>query len=215
MITDHIEAVIFDMDGVLIDSVDLWQKAEAEIFSALGVQLSEEGCAQTSAMTTDEVTRFWHARFPWTGKSLEVVENEVIDYVGHLIQTEAQEIKGIHHLLAQVKQRGYKIGLATNAPYRLIPIVLNKLNISAYFDMVSSAEQEVKGKPDPAIYLNAAKMLHVAPANCLVFEDSYYGTLAAKNAGMKVVALVPETAADHKVLALADKVIHGFESFSF
>lgn len=215
MIPEHIEAIIFDMDGVLIDSVALWQKAEEQVFSALGVQLSPELCALTAAMTTTEVTRFWFERQPWSGKSLEDVEQEVIDYVGQLILSEATEIKGVRHLLAALKNRGYKIGLATNSPYRLIPLVLEKLNIYPFFDMLASAEHEIKGKPDPAIYLNAAQKLGVQPERCLVFEDSYYGAMAAKSAGMQVIVLVPEQDANPELLALADRSIHSFETFIF
>ena len=79
------QAVIFDMDGTLIDSEPMWKEAEKQVFSSIGVNVSEELSAKTASMTTREVTEFWHSYFPWTGKSLEQVENEVIDRVATLI----------------------------------------------------------------------------------------------------------------------------------
>lgn len=205
------EAVIFDMDGVIIDSEPFWKMAEFEIFSSLGVQLCPELCLQTQVMTTTEVTRFWYQKFPWTGKTLVEVENEVIKLVDCLIRKEGAEIKGAIHLIKTFKQMGYKIGLATNSPNCLISAVLERLNIASLFDAVSSSEQETKGKPDPAVYLTTARKLNVAPKNCIAFEDTYSGLIAAKTAGMKTIALVPEYDHNSIIMGLADQYITTFD----
>ena len=83
----------------------------------------------------------------------------------------------------------FKIGLSTNAPSKLIPVVLNKLNISHYFHATSSSEHEIKGKPDPAVYLSTAKKLNIEPSKCIAFEDSISGIISANQANMKTVVV--------------------------
>lgn len=182
------KAVIFDMDGVIIDTEEIWQQAEKEIFTSFGVQVDEESTKLTKSMTTAEVTQFWFKKFPWQDKSLEEVELMVVSRVIELIQSEKCLIKGVKSFIEKLRSNNYKIGLATNSPYSIIPIVLEKLGIVHLFDTISSAEFEPKGKPDPAIYFTTAKKLKVAPEDCLVIEDSYSGMQAAKKAGMTVVA---------------------------
>lgn len=182
------EAVIFDMDGVIIDTEKIWKQAEKEVFSALGVQVTEENAKLTESMTTSEVAQFWFSKFPWKAKSLRETEEMVIHRVTELIESEKCLIDGVKSFLEDLKRKKYKIGLATNSPHVIIPTVLTRLQITHLFDVVSSAESEKKGKPDPAVYLSTAKKLRVAPKECLVIEDSYSGMLAAKNAGMEVAA---------------------------
>jgi len=202
------KAVIFDMDGVIIDSEPFWQKAEFEVFSSLGVVLSTEFTNVTKTMTTIEVTRFWYKKFPWQSKSFEEVEEMVIARVMELIEQAGGEINGIESFIKKLKSNGFKIGLATNSPYKIIPVVLEKAGIAEYFDSIFSAEFVEFGKPDPAIYLMTSKELGIDPENCIVIEDSYSGMLAAKKAGMKVVAF---TNGNQDVnLSLADYKMESF-----
>lgn len=182
------KAVIFDMDGVIIDSENLWKKAEKEVFTSLGVNVTHEDSELTKSMTTFEVTKFWFDKFPWEDKSNDIVEHMVISRVIELIDTEDCKINGIKEFIERLKAKNYKIGLATNSPYKIIPKVLQKFDIQHLFDTVSSAEFEDNGKPAPAIYLTTAEKLNVTTNNCIAIEDSYSGMLAAKNAGMTVVA---------------------------
>ncbi len=184
-----IQAVIFDMDGTLIDSEPMWKEAEEQVFSAVGVDVKEELSAKTASMTTDEVTRFWYSHCPWTGKSLEQVENEVVECVESLITEKGVAMEGVNEILELFHKNNLKIGLSTNSPHRLIPVVLNKLGISDYFQAISSSEHEEKGKPHPAVYLSTVKKLQVAPEKCIAFEDSLSGILAAKEANIKTVAV--------------------------
>jgi sugar-phosphatase len=208
-----IEAAIFDMDGVIIDSEPFWKKAEKKVFSSVGVTVSNELSKITESMTTSEVTRFWYEKQPWKKKTLEEVENEVVDYVEFLVEQEGIAIDGIKEVLEKLKKHDYKIGLPTNSPYRLIPAVLKKLNIVSYFDALASAEHEIQGKPDPAIYLTVAGKLNVKPERCIVFEDSYFGLMAAKRAGMKTIAVVAEHTANDMKYEIADARIDNFSQF--
>lgn len=176
------------MDGVIIDSEKLWQQAEKEIFSSVGVTVTDEHSALTKSMTTSEVTKYWFQKFPWQHVSVGTVEQMVISRVIHLIETEHCEINGVKHFIEKLKAKDYKIGLATNSPNNIIPIVLKKINALHLFDCVSSAEFEENGKPHPAIYLNTAAKLNVPANNCIAIEDSHSGMVAARKAGMRVIA---------------------------
>lgn len=182
------KAIIFDMDGVLVESEDIWKQAECEIFSSLGVTVSEEDSRQTQTMTTKEVAQFWYQKFPWKGTTLKEAEEMVVQKVLELISTKDCATLGVGAFIKSLKSQDYKIGLATNAPEKIIPTVLKKTRTTDLFDMVSSADFEMKGKPHPAIYLNTAKKLNVMPEECAVIEDSETGMEAAKKAGMTVIA---------------------------
>ncbi len=182
-----LEAVIFDMDGVIVDSEPFWKLAEKDTFTALGVEVNEELTQFTQKMTTQEVTRFWFEQFPWKGKTHEEVEQMVITRVVELIEQQNCVFPGIQHFVQSLKNKNILTGLATNSPASIIPVVLQKSGLSTLFNTISSAEFEPKGKPHPDIYLNTAKRLEVAPEKCIVIEDSDSGITAAKRAGMKVI----------------------------
>jgi HAD superfamily hydrolase (TIGR01509 family) len=210
------KAVIFDMDGVIIDSEPFWQRAEFEVFSSLGVVLTTEFTNRTKTMTTLEVTKFWYEKYPWEIKTFEEVEEMVIARVMELIEQLGGEVKGIESFIKKLKSNGFKIALATNSPYKIIPVVLEKAGIAEYFDSIFSAEFVEFGKPDPAIYLMTSKELGINPENCIVIEDSYSGMMAAKKAGMKVVAFtngnqdVNLSLADYKMESFLEQELHVF-----
>ena len=111
--------------------------------------------------------------------------------------------------MERLKAQGLKIGVATNSPYRIIPSALQKVGVYELIDVISSAEFEEKGKPDPAVYLSTAQKLAVAPSECIVVEDSHSGMIAAKSAGMTVVAFTKGQL--HKSFELADFTISHFD----
>ena len=211
---NEIKAIIFDMDGVIIDSCNLWKQAEYEVFSSVGVKLSDELCKITENMTTSEVTRFWFGRSPWQGKSLAEIEKAVIKRVACLVEEEGKAIDGIGELIRELKLKGYKIGLATNSPSALIPVVLEKLALKHYFDAVSSAEHEPEGKPNPSVYRSVIRKLGMKPGNCVAVEDSLSGLLAAKKAGMKTVALTKDNT-DFRDRAIIDYTITCYQELDF
>lgn len=213
MILHKKKAVIFDMDGVLVDSEKIWKEAEHTIFSALGVQVNDEWSAFTKSMTTRQVTQFWYQKFPWKNRSLIEVEQAVINNVIELIRISDCCIPGVQSFIKNLKRRQMKIGLATNAPGIIIPAVLKKTNTATLFDAVSSADLEIEGKPNPAIYLTTAQKLNVSPSECLVIEDSVSGAMAAKKAGMTVAGFLMES--NNNLSDMADFVITDFTNFTF
>lgn len=199
------------MDGVLVDSEKLWKQAEFEIFSSLGVDVKEKDSNQTKTMTTTEVTEFWYQKYPWKSKTLEEVENLVVQRVIQLINEKDCQILGVKEFIRKLKSNDYKIALATNSPSSIIPHVLNKLRVSHLFDVISSAEYESKGKPHPAIYINTAAKLGIPTSNCIAVEDSPTGMQSAKQAGMKVIAFTNGN--EDLKFTIADYTISTFSGF--
>jgi sugar-phosphatase len=182
-------AAIFDMDGLLIDSEPFWKRAEREVFGAEGIEIDDAMAAVTATMTTRQVAEHWYQVRPWREKSVEDVEAAVVARVADLIRAGSKAMPGVRETLALCAQLGWRVGLASNSPAVLCQLVLRELGIEGCFQAVASADYVESGKPDPAIYLLAARMLGVEPRECLVFEDSPTGVRAARAAGMGVVAI--------------------------
>lgn len=192
-----IEAVIFDMDGVLIDSEPLWQQGEYEVFSALGVPLTPAMCQQTMGLRVDQVVSYWQQRFPQLALDVQPTAAAILDRVAQQIREQGKPLPGVVATLQRLQELGLKIGLATSSPRRLVTTVLTTLGILDYFTLWHSAEGEPFGKPHPAVYLTTAARLGTTPSQCLAIEDSLNGLLAAKSAGMTLLAVPdPHSAAD-------------------
>lgn len=203
--TPPIHTVIFDMDGVLLDSEPLWQQAEIEVFATVGVTLDHERCRETMGLRSDEVVAYWYARYPWTGPSLRDVEEEVLRTVTRLIRAAAEPRLGLDAVLRVLATRSVRLALASSSPYALITAVLERLGLTETFACIHSAEEEPYGKPHPGVYLTTARKLGVAPEACCAIEDSANGVLAAKAARMTCVAVPDPGIADDPRLAIADR----------
>lgn len=186
-----IKAVIYDMDGVIIDSEPLWREALIHCFNKVGFDFSQDKCRVTQGMRLIEVVEYWYAQQPWKGKSIQEVEQEILKKVTELISEKGIAMDGVYESIELFKAKGYKIALASSSASSLINVVLDKLNIRSEFEIVNSAEFLDLGKPHPEIFIKTAQELNVPAINCLVIEDSFHGVLAGKAAVMKVIA-VPE-----------------------
>lgn len=206
-------SVIFDMDGLLIDSEPLWGIAMREVFATVGVELTSELSSQTTGLRTVEVVDYWHDYFKWNGKSREQVASEIIDAVTAKILAQGKAMDGLHYILEYFRGKDFKIGLASSSPMRLIKSALDHLDITPYFHAVYSAEFESHGKPHPAVYLACAKALNSDPLHCIAFEDSVTGMIAAKAARMKVVVVPEAHKRTDKRYALADLKLDSLKEF--
>jgi mannitol-1-/sugar-/sorbitol-6-/2-deoxyglucose-6-phosphatase len=187
----EIDAVVFDMDGLLVNSEPLWHIAEKIVFKAVGVTLTEEDCLLTTGLPTKNVMEYWFERRPWKGKSTSELENDLFVEIKKLLAEHSEPMVGVLEVLAFFKSQNLKMGLASASPMFLIDIVLEKLGIRPYFDFVHSATLEKNNKPHPDVYLSVAKYLEVPIRNCIIFEDSINGVKGAVASGAKVIA-VPE-----------------------
>lgn len=209
-----INTVIFDMDGLLIDSEPLWGIAMQEVFSSVGVELSSELTHLTTGLRTKEVVSYWHNYFKWNSKTPEQVTAEIIENVTGKILREGRPMEGLQYILDFFRQRNFKMGLASSSPMQLIQSALNHLGIRESFDAVISAEFEPYGKPHPAVYLACARELDSDPLSCLAFEDSVTGMTAAKAARMKVVVVPEAHKRNDKRFGLADMQLGSLLEFN-
>jgi mannitol-1-/sugar-/sorbitol-6-/2-deoxyglucose-6-phosphatase len=192
-------AAIFDMDGVLINSEPLWWRAGVEVLRGVDVHLGDHHFRETMGLRTDVALAHWYKRYPWAGKSLQQLEQEVKDRVLSLISDEGHALPGVHALIRFLSEQRIPIGLCSSSPYQVIHAVLDRLGIRQNFQVVHSAEDEPVGKPHPGAYLSCAARLGVPAPRCIAFEDSVAGAVSAKAARMKVIAVlqgVPSTAFD-------------------
>lgn len=198
------DAVIFDMDGVLIDSEPLWKIAMEEVFHSIGSVLTRQDFQKTVGLRLDEVIHFWYHHEGWKNISPRDVEMRIVTKMQELIKQNATSLTGVVETLVYLKEQNKKIGLATSSYNVLIDTVLSELSIGQYFDVTHSAEEELFGKPHPAVYLTVAERLDVKPMKCLVIEDSLNGIISAKAAKMKVVCIPEKTHFPEPKLILAD-----------
>ncbi len=205
------EAVIFDMDGLLVDSEPLWVRAEIEVFGEVGVTLCEADCALTKGLRTDDVIAYWHVRRPWGSPSPADVEERLVARVAELVRNEGRALPGVASAIAAARSVTSKIALASSSPTPIIAAVLERLDLGSTFEVVQSAETEPYGKPHPGIFLTTAKKLGVAPTACVVLEDSLTGVVAAKAARARCIA-VPFDHPEHDPrFVLADAVVASLE----
>ena len=187
-----IEAIIFDMDGLLVDTEPFWQAAELDVFSSLGVPLTLEMCRETQGMRIDSAVRHWFDRYPWSERSLEEVQREVVDRVVEMVEVGVDPMDGVEQLFGILASKDIQLSICSSSPLRLIEAVLKELKPAVEFHVLHSAEEDERGKPHPDPYVSTARKMGVSRANCLVFEDSLSGCQSAKAAEMMVVA-VPST----------------------
>jgi sugar-phosphatase len=209
-----IKAIIFDMDGLLIDSEPLWREAEIEIFGQRGITLTEEDCRGTTGMRIDEVMKHWADTYPEVNLDCEETEMAVIKKLGTLIDKKGVCMPGVNAVISFFNKRNIPMAVASASSYYLITKVLEKLKLTSAFSVIQSAETMSYGKPHPEIFLETAKILNVKPENCLVFEDSVYGVIAGKAAKMKVVAIPDKENFIKKAYGIADEKLKSMENFT-
>ncbi|NRA11621.1 MAG: hexitol phosphatase HxpB [Crocinitomicaceae bacterium] len=201
---EQYEAVIFDMDGVLIDSEPLWKIAMEEAFHSVGCMITKKDFQKTVGLRIDEVVQYWHQEWGWKDLSAKDVEDLIIQKMVQLIQENGDPLVGVIDTISFLKSKEIKIGLATSSYNVLIDTVLDSLGIRDEFDFVNSAEDEDYGKPHPAVYLTVANKMNVDTSKCLVIEDSLNGVISGMAAKMKVVCIPEKTHNPEPKLEFAD-----------
>lgn len=187
-----INAVIFDMDGVLLDSEPFWQESQIAVFAQVGLTITHEMCLATMGLRIDEVVDYWRRKHGLQNAPPGELEARIIDGVVQRILQRGEAKEGVLHALSFFRSREVKVALASSSAYRIIRAVLDRFQLGDKFDCVYSAEEEPYGKPHPGVYLTTAQKLAVRPVACLAIEDSFNGVLAAKAARMKCIAIPDE-----------------------
>jgi len=209
-----IQAVIFDMDGLLIDSEPIWKAVEIEEFRAVGVPLTLEMTKQTTGRRAEEVVEYWHRRHPWHGPSRAEVYGRLIAKVTERIKAQGKAKPGAIEAVRAVSEAGLPTAIASSSEKAIIDAVVDKLGLGSFLQLTYSAEHESHGKPHPAVYLTAAQKLGIHPHDCLALEDSPVGVLAAKAANMQCIAVPEAENYQHPYLAIADRVLDSLTDFN-
>jgi beta-phosphoglucomutase-like phosphatase (HAD superfamily) len=200
-------ALIFDMDGVLIDSEPLWRRAEIEALGEVGLVLEDADCFQTQGLRIDEAVAFWYQRAPWIGRSCEDVASSIVSRMALMIRSEGEPIPGALSSIDWAANSNWRLALASSSPNFLIETVLDRFEIAHHFECARSAEDEKYGKPQPDVYLSAARDLRLEPGVCVAVEDSANGVDSAISAGMRCIAVPPaETRSDARFEAATLKL---------
>ena len=184
-----VKAVIFDMDGLIVDSEPLWKQAEIEIFAQVGVVLTTELCSETMGLRIDRVVEHWYRKSPWSGPTIKDIETAIVDAMHRLLRQHTEALPGVLDMIEYLSSLKIPMAVCSSSPMSLINAVLQTLKIEDKMDVVLSAMDEDHGKPHPAAYIRCARSLKVRPEEVLVFEDSIFGAIAAKAALMRVIAI--------------------------
>ncbi|WP_241622608.1 hexitol phosphatase HxpB [Rosenbergiella australiborealis] len=213
--THPIKAVIFDMDGILINSEPYWKIAEQKVFSEHGIDPSiQQKLPDTTGLRIDQVVKLWlHVAENRTANAA-LITQQIIEFVIEKIKAERPLLPGVHHALQLCQQSGVKIGLASASPISMITTVVTLFELHPYFITLSSAESLPYSKPHPQVYLNAAKALGVDPLQCLAIEDSVNGMIAAKAARMKVITVPAEEQAHWPIWCVADRKLSSLNALT-
>jgi sugar-phosphatase len=211
---NNIQAVILDMDGILIDSERHWQLTERAIFAELGIDLTDELLVETRGLRTEEMVAHWSARFSLDGKDpRELME----DYDRRMVETMNREVplmEGARELIGMFRELQLPLALATCSTMDHVDAVMDKHKLRDSFDLLVSAAVDMPGKPHPEVFLKTAALLETDPTRCLVFEDSFNGLVAAKAARMKVVAMPDPLEYDQERFGAADLKIRSLREFT-
>jgi beta-phosphoglucomutase family hydrolase len=201
-----IEAVIFDMDGTVVDTTELEYKAWHRMMQEQGVEFTHEEYIKVLGAKGSEIVK---KHLDWDEEAIQEILQNKETYFKELVAQQGLElIPGVEKVLQDIQQIPLKMALATGASRKKLEFVLEKLPIKQYFEAMITADETNSGKPDPEVFLNAAKKLGVAPGNCIVMEDARNGAQAAKKGGMLCIAITTTRSEDQ--LQAADLIVDGY-----
>ncbi len=209
----QLDTVIFDMDGLLIDSEPLWDEAAAEVFGQYGIEMNEKQFSLTTGLRTKEFVEWWFSWFKIDRKFQQKAGEDIVEKVIDKILNKGRAQPGLEYILNFFTEKSFKIGLASSSPMNIIDVAIDFLGIRKYLKAISSASELRFGKPHPEVYLNCAEELNSSPANCISFEDSFNGLISAKAARMKCVVVPAKNQLENLKWIIADFKITSLQNF--
>lgn len=208
------QAVIFDMDGVLVDTEPIWQEVEMLAFRKAGILLNHDLVQETLGLSTDDSIEYWYKKFPHASLPKRELKQIGLDMVREIMSNKVELKPGVMRALDICKRHKLKIALASSTPIDIIGLVLNKCKIKGFFDVIHSAETEKFAKPHPAVYITTVEKLKMSPLDCIAIEDTVTGIIAAKAARLKCIAIPDKTLIDDRRLGIADLVLSSMKEFN-
>ncbi|GAA0076687.1 HAD family hydrolase [Clostridium sp. CTA-5] len=205
----YIKAIIFDMDGVIVDSECIYFDIEREVFSHFKIDISRE---EHEGFVGCSLENMWDKIIK--DRSLEICKEDTVNYhrqyvMKHMEGLKLVPTKNVKEFISDIKDKNIQVALASSSTRDLISLILNKLELRNLFDVIVSGEDVKQSKPNPEIFLKAAKFLKVNPDECIVIEDSSNGVKAAKEAGMKCIGFL-NPGSGKQCLEEADIIISEF-----
>jgi len=211
-----LKAVIFDMDGVIIDSEPTHMKLENETYKKLGIEVSGDEHHTFVGATSNYMWEALKNKYKLNQTLEELVEYDRSKYFKHLNSDECEIIliKGVKELIKDLYENGVKLAIASSSPLNVIEAIAKKFEIEEYFEAFVTGDNVQRSKPAPDIFLFASEKLGVKSENCVVIEDSHNGVLAAKKAGMKCVGINSDPAGTQDI-SMADLLINSFNEVNY
>jgi HAD superfamily hydrolase (TIGR01509 family) len=198
-----IEAVVFDLDGVLLDSEQVWDEVREELVKERGGRWHEQAQTEMMGMSSVEWSRYMHDELDLP-EPPEEISAEVVRRLDEVYRKQLPLIDGAREAVERLAAR-WPLGLASSSNREVIDLVLDLSGLARYFRVTVSSEEVPRGKPAPDVYLEAARGLGVPPERCAAVEDSHNGIRSAKAAGMRVIAIPNQHyPPGEEALALAD-----------
>jgi HAD superfamily hydrolase (TIGR01509 family) len=182
-----IEAVVFDLDGVLLDSEQVWDEAREQLAKERGGRWHDQAQKDMMGMSSTEWSRYMHERIG-LAEAPDEINREVVERLSASYREHLPALPGAKEAVERLAAR-WRLGLASSSNRELIDLALELLGVKQLFAVTVSSEEVARGKPAPDVYLEAARRLGVEPADAAAVEDSNNGILAAKAAGMRVLAI--------------------------
>ncbi len=209
-----LNTVIFDMDGLLIDSEPIWGMAANDVFKQYGFRLSPAQHITTTGLRVREFVHWWFEYFGIDKKEEPVAEEKIINRALELIDENFNMMPGITHVFNLFHSLNFKIGIASSSPDSLINLMMERSGIKQYVNGTASGHYLPYPKPHPQVYLNCADTLQSLPSDCIAFEDSFYGMIAAKAARMKCVVVPDYKQYKEERWGAADLKLSSLQNFS-
>lgn len=208
---ENTKAVIFDLDGTLVDSMWMWKDIDIEYLGQFGIELPQNLQINIEGMSFSETAAYFKEKF-MIPDPISKIKDDWNSMARDKYANEVPMKQGAIEFLNHLKELGIKTGIATSNSMELVKLILQAHDIEHYFDSIHTSCEVEKGKPAPDIYLLVAKDLEVLPEECLVFEDIIQGIMAGKNAGMRVCAVYDDYSkdTDDEKIKLADYYIQEF-----
>ena len=208
-----IEAVVFDLDGLLLDSEQVWDQAREQLAKERGGRWHDQAQKDMMGMSSTEWSRYMHDRIGLP-EPPEEINREVVERLEAIYREHLPAIPGAREAVERLAAR-WPLGLASSSNRELIDLALELLGVKHLFAATVSSEEVARGKPAPDVYLEAARRLGVDPTHAAAVEDSNNGILSAKAAGMRVVAIPNRHfPPGEDALAQADVVLDSLEELT-
>ncbi len=207
-----IDAVIFDLDGTLVDSMWMWKSIDIEYLGKFGIAFPEDLQKCIEGMSFSETAVYFKKRFELKD-SLDQIKSDWNTMAWDKYLNEVPVKEGVPKLLNYLMENKIPAGIATSNSKELVELIIKKHRLGDYFTSIRTSCEVAKGKPSPDIYLLVAQDLKVEPSRCLVFEDVLQGIMAGKNAGMKVCAVYDEFSEEdqEQKIRLADYYVRSLD----